>query len=654
MTTTLDPRKPRLLFLCTHNANRSQMAEALAHQLFGAHVEVASAGSKPGGAVNPKAIAVLQEIGIDWSHSVPKAMNQVFTTAATHDVEATGGTVAGGTAAGGGATGGAHSIDMVVTLCSNDGVGCPFVRGHTVGQYVHRIFDDPSQCPASAGGADGLGEYRRVRDEIQQFLYTLPFPHETTNAKDAVVVVDKGTAVGAVDAIDGHGHGPDAVAAADRAGDDGNGGISFFEKYLTVWVLLCMLIGGLIGYFAPGIVTALKRAEVSDISIPIAVLLWVMIFPMLLQIDFQAVYAAVANPGPIVLTTLVNFGIQPFTMYVISLLFFRYVYTATGLMSRDTADEYLAGCILLGGAPCTAMVFVWSVLVGGDPGYTIVQVAVNDAFMLVLYLPTMLLLLSASSIPLPYDTIAISVAFFIAIPLALAIAVRTALLATVDGAARLQRTIDTLKPVCPLGLLATLILIFIYQGETIGRKPIDILLIIVPLSLQTFAIFALTFALGYVVCMDFTVLGPAALISTSNFFELAVAIAVALYGPQSGASLATVVGVLVEVPTMLCLVQLCKRWQGTVEARCRDCDEKCPQLRAFATCKMPIGGGSGGGSGSGSGGKGQQCSPSSSSSSSCCRRPSPPPASMATATATGSSETTRVVAYSRLEVSASV
>eukprot|EP01042_Synura_sphagnicola_P021512 gene21512-27342_t len=182
------------------------------------------------------------------------------------------------------------------------------------------------------------------------------------------------------------------------------------------------------------------------------------------------------------------------------------------------------------------MVFVWSVLVGGDPGYTIVQVAVNDALMLVLYLPTMLLLLSASSIPLPYDTIAISVAFFIAIPLALAIAVRTALLSTVDGPARLQGTIDTLKPVCPLGLLATLILIFIYQGETIGRKPIDILLIIIPLSLQTFAIFALTFALGYTVCMDFTVLGPAALISTSTFFDLAVAIAVALYGPKSGAS----------------------------------------------------------------------------------------------------------------------
>eukprot|EP01033_Poteriospumella_lacustris_P013794 gene13794-9876_t len=166
MTTTLDPRKPRLLFLCTHNANRSQMAEALAHQCRGR-----LGREQARGAVNPKAIAVLQEIGIGWSHSVPKAINQVFTTIATHDVEATGGIAAGGAAAGGGTTGGAHTIDMVVTLCSNDGVGCPFVRGHTVGQYVHRIFDDPSQCPATEGGADGLGEYRPVRDEIQQFLY---------------------------------------------------------------------------------------------------------------------------------------------------------------------------------------------------------------------------------------------------------------------------------------------------------------------------------------------------------------------------------------------------------------------------------------------------------------------------------------------------
>lgn len=545
MTSKTKSVKPRVLFLCTHNANRSQMAEALARRLFGENAHVASAGSHPGEAVNPKAVAVLKEIGIDWSLSTPKALHEVFPSSVDSEDDSA-------------------IIDLVVTLCSNDGVGCPLVRGKHVAKYLHHVFDDPSQLPES--GEDGLDEYRRVRDEIKEYLQALPLPQSTFPVEDNLESNDNKDGIVAMEKPDGE-------------------GISFFEKYLTVWVLLCMIIGGLIGFFRPSIVTALKQAEVYQISIPIAALLWVMIFPMLLQIDFHAVYAAIANPGPIVLTTLVNFGIQPFTMYVVALVFFRYVYR--GLMSEELADEYLAGCILLGGAPCTAMVFVWSVLVGGDPGYTIVQVAVNDAMMLVLYLPTMLLLLRASSIPLPYETIAVSVAFFIAIPLFLAIAFRTWLLRT-GGREQLQRTIDYLKPVCPMGLLATLVLIFIYQGETIGNKPVHILLIIIPLSIQTFAIFALTFFLGYVVCMDFTVLCPAALISTSNFFELAVAIAVSLYGPQSGASLATVVGVLVEVPTMLCLVHLCKRWKGMIQERCNSCDENCPQLRALATCKMPI------------------------------------------------------------------
>lgn len=358
-------------------------------------------------------------------------------------------------------------------------------------------------------------------------------------------------------------------------------GISFFERYLTVWVLICMVIGALIGYYQPGIVDALKEAEIYKISIPIAVLLWVMIFPMLLQIDFNAVFHAITNPGPIVLTTLVNFGVQPFTMYIVALVFFRYIYSS--YIPRDLADEYLAGCVLLGGAPCTAMVFVWSVLVGGNPGYTLVQIAVNDGVMLVLYLPTMLLLLEASSIPIPYDTIAISVCFFIAIPLFLAILVRHMLLQH-GGQPLLDKTIHTLKPVCTIGLLSTLILIFIYQGETIGEKPIHILLIIIPLALQTFIIFALTFWLGFTVCIEFEVLAPASLISTSNFFELAVAIAISIYGPDSGASLATVVGVLVEVPLMLFLVQVCKKLHPAVNKRCAECDEKCKALRDFATC----------------------------------------------------------------------
>lgn len=203
--------------------------------------------------------------------------------------------------------------------------------------------------------------------------------------------------------------------------------------------------------------------------------------------------------------------------------------------------------------------------------------------MLVLYLPTMLLLLEASSIPIPYDTIAISVCFFIAIPLFLAISVRKMLLHR-GGQALLDKTIHTLKPVCTIGLLSTLILIFIYQGETIGEKPIHILLIIIPLAIQTFIIFALTFWLGFTVCLEFEILAPASLISTSNFFELAVAIAISIYGPDSGASLATVVGVLVEVPLMLFLVQVCKKMHPAVEKRCAECDVKCKELRDFASC----------------------------------------------------------------------
>ena len=359
--------------------------------------------------------------------------------------------------------------------------------------------------------------------------------------------------------------------------------ISFFEKYLSVWVVICMATGSLIGYFAPASGVELKKAELYGISIPIAVLLWVMIFPMLLQIDFVAFMSAAKNPGPIILTTTVNFGIQPFLMYVIAMVFFRYIYAS--IIPSDLANEYLAGCILLGGAPCTAMVFVWSLLVGGNAGYTLMQVAVNDVLVLVLYLPTMLLLLNASSIPIPYETIALSVVLFIVAPLILSIIVRQVSLKN-GGQDRLNKTIETFKPVTTAGLLATLVLIFIYQGRTIGNKPLHILLIAVPLTIQTIAIFALTYFLGFSVCMDSKILAPAALISTSNFFELAVAIAISVYGADSGASLATVVGVLVEVPTMLVLVRVCKYLEPWTKQRGLDCDSNCKSLRDFATCKQ--------------------------------------------------------------------
>jgi ACR3 family arsenite transporter len=538
------PYKTKVLFLGTHNSCRSQMAEGLMKQLYGESVIVSSAGSCPGNCVNESAILVLRENNIDITQNFPKSTQEVFIDEDT--------------------------IDYVITLCSNEGDGCPRIAGRKVLNYIHQLFDDPSALPAV--GDDGLDNFRRVREEIKSFLLTLPIPMKQEEGKEE----------GNEDNISDPFSVDNSLLPIEPSPIKENEGISFFERYLTIWVLLCMIIGTLIGYFQPSIVQNLKQAEIYTISIPIAILLWIMIFPMLLQIDFQVIYQAISNPGPIFLTTFINFAIQPFTMYIIALLFFRYFYS--NIISEELANEYLIGCILLGGAPCTAMVFVWSVLVNGDPGYTIVQVAANDGVMLLLYLPTMMLLLNASSIPIPYKTIAISVCFFLAIPLLLAIFVRKVIL-TYRNEDTLKKTINFLKPVCPIGLLSTLILIFIYQGETIGNKPIHILLIIIPLSIQTFIIFGLSFWLGYSVCMDFNVLAPASLISTSNFFELAVAIAISIYGPDSGASLATVVGVLVEVPTMLFLVYICKKIRPIVEKRCEECDEKCSRLRDFARCK---------------------------------------------------------------------
>eukprot|EP01031_Cornospumella_fuschlensis_P031478 gene31478-38046_t len=511
-------KKTKVLFVSVGKGCSALMAEAIMNHLYDGQFDTAALGATP--ELSPEVKAVLAEVGIEGKGACA-LIDQVFQNDAT--------------------------IDHLILLGREDfpDYASYMARFPNVNSLQHGI-DEPSILP-SAGG-DGLLHYRRVRDEILIFL------------KGPVIAT---------------------LLSNTSFQSDTKEKISFFEKYLTVWVLLCMVIGALIGYFRPDIVeNGLKKAEIYRISIPISVLLWVMIFPMLLQIDFQAIWEVMRNPGPIFLTTFVNFGIQPFTMYLVAYLFFNYIYA--GIIPHSLAQEYLAGCILLGGAPCTAMVFVWSVLVGGSPGYTLMQVAINDAIMLVLYLPTMLLLLNASSIPLPYETIAISVCFFIAIPLFLAALTRHWLLRH-GGKSVLDGVINSLKPVCTVGLLATLVLIFIYQGRTMGEKPLHILLIIVPLSIQTFAIFGLTFWLGYMVCMEETILFPAALISTSNFFELAVAIAISIYGPESGASLATVVGVLVEVPTMLCLVWLCKRFKGTVQKRCSECDEKCPHLRALVS-----------------------------------------------------------------------
>jgi ACR3 family arsenite transporter len=262
-------------------------------------------------------------------------------------------------------------------------------------------------------------------------------------------------------------------------------------------------------------------------------------------------------------------------MYAIALLFFRVFYVDV-IPEAGLRDSYIAGCILLAGAPCTAMVFVWSLLVGGDGGYTLVQVAFNDLLLLVLYVPTAGLLLGVSNISLPWDVIALSVTLFIVAPLALAAALRTLILRTRGEAFLRDRVVEPFKPVTMAALLGTLVLVFIFQGRTIGEKPLPIVLLVVPIMLQTVIIFGITYAAGYFSCMDHKRLAPAAMIATSNFFELAVAVAISLYGLDSGAALATVVGVLVEVPVMLLLVRLCMWMKPALERRAARCDEVCP------------------------------------------------------------------------------
>jgi ACR3 family arsenite transporter len=342
-----------------------------------------------------------------------------------------------------------------------------------------------------------------------------------------------------------------------------------------------MLAGTLIGVYAPAVTEALAKASVGGINIVVTILLWVMITPMFMGIDWASLAAVRHAPGAILLTSTLNFAIKPFTMYALALLFFRVFYAA--LVPPADADSYIAGLILLAGAPCTAMVFVWSALLGGDAAYTLVQVATNDLIMLALYVPTACLLIGASNIALPWVTIIISVVLFIVVPLAAAAAARFAALRVRDEAWLKSRVIDRAKPACIAALLGTLVLIFVFQGAKIAAHPLDILLLAVPIVCQCALLWAMCYAAGWATCVPHARLAPASLIATSNFFELAVAVAISVYGLDSGAALATVVGVLVEVPAMLCLVYVCRWWKPALDARCAACATVCPAAERISS-----------------------------------------------------------------------
>ena len=337
-------------------------------------------------------------------------------------------------------------------------------------------------------------------------------------------------------------------------------GIGFFEKYLTVWVLLCMAAGILIGRYLPGVPDFLGKFEYAQISIPIAVLIWIMIYPMMMKVDFQSIKNVRKNPQGLIISSGTSWLIKPFLMFGLATFFFYVAFKA--FIPADLAKEYVAGAGLLGAAPCTAMVFVWSNLTKGDPAHTLVQVSVNDLIILVAFVPIVSFLLGVTNMFVPWDTLFLSIFLFVVIPLVAGIITRATVIRKKGEEYFNQKFVSKFDGITTVGLLLTLIIIFTFQGDAILSNPLHVLLIAVPLTLQNI----ITAAFAYVMCKVFKqphkIAAPAALIGASDFFELSVAVAIALYGPTSPVVLVCTVGVLTEVPTMLGLVNVVNRTKG--------------------------------------------------------------------------------------------
>jgi ACR3 family arsenite transporter len=341
--------------------------------------------------------------------------------------------------------------------------------------------------------------------------------------------------------------------------------LGFFERYLTLWVALCIVAGIAVGQLAPGLSKALGRMEIAQVNLPVGVLIWAMIVPMLVKIDFGALHEVRRHARGIGVTLFINWAVKPFSMAILGWLFIRHLFAP--LLPAGQIDSYIAGLILLAAAPCTAMVFVWSNLTDGEPNFTLTQVALNDAIMVVAFAPIVALLLGVSSISVPWDTLLLSVVMYILIPLALAQAWRWWLLK--HGEAAYKATLARIAPFSLSALLATLVLLFAFQGEAILRQPLVIALLAVPILIQVIFNAGLAYWLNRRFGVAHCVAGPSALIGASNFFELAVAAAISLYGFESGAALATVVGVLIEVPVMLAVVRVVNASKGWYEAGAR-------------------------------------------------------------------------------------
>lgn len=335
--------------------------------------------------------------------------------------------------------------------------------------------------------------------------------------------------------------------------------MGFFERYLSYWVALCIIAGILLGKVLGSSISVLSGMNIATVNIPVAVLVWLMIFPMMVQIDFSSIKDVGKNPKGLVLTLVINWLIKPFTMAFFAWIFFDKLYSA--YLTPNEAKEYIAGAIILGAAPCTAMVFVWSYLTKGDPEYTLVQVAINDLILLIAFIPIVKFLLGVTNVDIPYDTLISSVLIFVVVPLAAGYIVNKLIISS-KGEDWFKRVfMAKLKPISIVALLTTLVLLFAFQGEKILTNPLHIFLIAIPLTIQTYFIFFVAWGIGKKMKLPHCVLSPGSMIGASNFFELAVAVAIALFGLNSGAALATVVGVLIEVPVMLNLVKLSNKWR---------------------------------------------------------------------------------------------
>ena len=341
--------------------------------------------------------------------------------------------------------------------------------------------------------------------------------------------------------------------------------IGFFQRYLTIWVALCMVAGVLIGKFLPVIPGFFSQFEYANVSIPTAILIWIMIYPMMMKVDFESVKYVGKNPKGLYLTWVTNWLIKPFTMFAIASFFFYVVFK--GLIPADLGKEYLAGAVLLGAAPCTAMVFVWSQLTKGNPAYTVVQVATNDLIILIAFVPIVKFLLGVSKVSVPWDTLILSVVLFVVVPLTAGVLTRMYVSKKKGRDYFENQFLPRFDHATIAGLLLMLVLLFSFQGEVILNNPLHILLIAVPLTIQTFLIFFLAYLAAKLLKLPHNIAAPAGMIGASNFFELAVAVAIALFGMDSPAALATVVGVLTEVPIMLILVKIANKTTYWFEAK---------------------------------------------------------------------------------------